>query len=380
MISTDRNIFDKNSAVARRQIDYAKNYEEVNIIVFTKKGKSCGNDVDCNKECGKTVDKSINDVDKSHNNVEYSGENKWKEMSLSNNVFVYPTNSNSRLGYIFNALRLGRFISERRNITHITCQDPFETGLVGTLVKNRYKIKSTGLSPELELQIHTDIGSKYFQNFNLLNKIRTIISKYTLTRADSVRVVSEKIKEYIKNYIDESKITVRPIDIGENSIKSLSFEQIKSENNLHNKYPQFSKIILMISRLGKEKNIDGAIESFKIAKEKLFNNKNINIGLIIVGNGQEKDNLIKLSIKLGLKDSIIFEDWQKDPIVLASYYKTCDIFLNTSWYEGYGMTLKEAEASKCNIISTDVGIAREVGAKIVDFDTNNIAREIINLL
>ena len=213
-----------------------------------------------------------------------------------------------------------------------------------------------------------------------MNKIRTIISKYTLTKADSVRVVSERIKDYVKNYIDESKITIRPIDIGENSIKNLSLDKIKPENDLHKKYSQFSKIILMISRLGKEKNIDGAINAFKIAKDKILKEKNIKIGLIIVGNGDEKDNLMRLAIDLGLKDSIIFENWQNSTEILASYYKTCDIFLNTSWYEGYGMTLKEAKASECKIISTDVGIAREVGAKIVGFDACSIAEGVIDLI
>ena len=34
MISTDRKIFDKDSAVAQRQIEYAKKYEEVHIIIL----------------------------------------------------------------------------------------------------------------------------------------------------------------------------------------------------------------------------------------------------------------------------------------------------------------------------------------------------------
>ena len=39
MISTDRKIFEEGSAVRVRQIEYAKEYEEVHIIVFAKKSK-----------------------------------------------------------------------------------------------------------------------------------------------------------------------------------------------------------------------------------------------------------------------------------------------------------------------------------------------------
>ncbi|HEY4478314.1 MAG TPA: glycosyltransferase [Candidatus Paceibacterota bacterium] len=363
MISTDRKIFDKGSAVAQRQIEYAKKYEEVHIIVFTKKsnklckycGKSCNN---CGKDCGQTVNCG-----------------QYCEKAVEN-LFIYPTNSSSRFSYIFNALALGRFIAEKRSISHITCQDPFETGLIGVLIKNRYRVKSTGIAPELELQIHTDIGSSYFQHFNFLNRIRTLISKYTLTRANTVRVVSQRIKDYVKKYIDESKIEIRPIEVNIDKIKNA---QIIPEADLHEKYPQFKKIILMISRLEKEKNIDGAIRAFKVVLNKIPD-----AGLIIVGNGKEKENLIELSKELKInndnKKSIIFENWQANIDILTTYYKTCDIFLNTSWYEGYGMTLKEAEIAGCRIVSTDVGIAREVGARVVVWSEEDVAEGVVEVL
>jgi glycosyltransferase involved in cell wall biosynthesis len=62
-------------------------------------------------------------------------------------------------------------------------------------------------------------------------------------------------------------------------------------------------------------------------------------------------------IDLGLEESVVFESWQKD---LASYYKTADVFVLTSYYEGFGLTLAEAVACGCPIVSTDVGIARDL--------------------
>ncbi len=322
MIGTDRNMFDKGSVVAVRQIEYAKKYEEVHIIVFAN--------------------------------------NQLKETALGPNIFVYPTRSSSRWFYIFDALKLGRFIVEKRAINMVTCQDPFETGLVGALIKNRHHI-------QLELQIHTDIGSPYFQNFIFLNKIRMMISKYTLARADHVRVVSERIKQYVSKYVDPSRIEVRPIVVDFDKIKNASVTI-----DLHKKYPQFSKIILMASRLEPEKNIPMAIEAFKLVlKEKP------QAGLVIVGSGSQEKMLKDIAKKLGIDNSVIFEGWQND---MASYYKTCDCFLVTSWYEGYGMTFVEAQAAGCKIVSTDVGVAREMGSAIVCHIPEDIARGIIQRL
>ncbi len=322
MISTDRNIFDKNSAVAQRQIEYAKKYEEVHIIVFAHKT--------------------------------------FSETTLDSTIFVYPTRSNSKWMYVFDALKLGRFIVEKRGVGDVTCQDPFETGLVGALIKSRMTVS-------LELQVHTDIGSRYFQNFSLLNKIRTKILRYTLRKADHVRVVSYRIQEYLSTWIDASRIEVRPIKVDVEKIKNAPITI-----DLHKNYPQFSKIVLMASRLEREKNIEMALHVWKKVTEKIPQ-----AGLVIVGKGSEEALLKEKTRELGLENSVVFLGWQNDT---ASLYKTADCFLSTSWFEGYGMTFVEAQAAGLKIVSTDVGIAREVGAHIVGWTPESISAGILEIL
>ncbi len=322
MVSMDRKIFEKDSDVARRQIEYAKKYEEVHIIIFTNKT--------------------------------------FQESTLGSNIFLYPTRSINRWFYVFDALKLGRFIVDKRKIGDVTCDNPFETGLVGALIKNRHPIS-------LELQIHTDIGSPYFQKFNFLNKLRTKVSKYTLARADHIRVVSYRIQEYLATFIEPSRIEVRPIKVDVEKIKNAPIT-----TELHKKYPQFSKIVLMISRLESEKNIPMAVNAFKKVLETIPT-----AGLVIVGSGREMEPLKLLAQNLDIQNSVIFEGWQNDT---ASYYKTCDCFLATSWYEGYGVTFVEAQAAGAKIVSTNVGIAPEVGAEIVDYTPDSISHGIIRTI
>ena len=326
MISTDRKIFEDGSAVRTRQIEYARNWDEVHIIVFTNKTMN------------------------------------FSESGLSSNCFVYPTNSSVKIKYPFDAIHLGQFIIEKRGITNITCQDPFLTAVAGVSLKKNNDVK-------LEIQLHTDIGSSNYAK-SIGNRIRKALALSYLPKADSVRVVSNRIKDYLIGTlnIEQSKITMRPVTV---DIECIRNAPIIETADLHKKYPQFNKIILMASRLEKEKNIDFAIRAFaKVIK------KMPKTGLVIVGDGSETSKILSTVSKLGIETSVIVEPWANKE-TLVSYYKTANVFLNTSFFEGYGMALVEAKAAGCKIISTDVGVAKEVGAVIVGYNDTEVADAII---
>ena len=287
-ISNDKKIFDRESAVAQRQIEYAKKYEEVHILLRAHK----------------------------------------QEKTLAPNLWVYG--SYWRYG-------LARFLVEKRNITHVTCQDPFENGLIGTLIKRRHLV-------HLEFQLHTD--------FDAQSSWRKYLAKYNFTYADHVRVVSERVKNQIKKYVPEEKIEVRPIFVDTEKIKNAPITV-----DLHKKYPQYKKIALMVSRIEKEKQIDMAIRAFAQLPE---------YALVIVGEGSLKEKLQNMSTP-----NVYFEGWH-DP---ATYYKTADVFLNTSAFEGYGMTLVEAKSVGLRVLSTDVGVAKEIGAEIIN-STEDIIKKL----
>lgn len=324
MIGTDRLIFQEGSAVRARQIEYAKNYNEVHIIVFS-------------------------DTD-------------FTEQVIAPNCWVYPTRSAFKLMRPFNASRLAHFIAKKRNITEVTCQDASLTALTGISLKKQFGLP-------FEIQVHEDLGSPYYGS-SVSRKIRKMLALSHLKQADSIRVVSNRIKEYLISIgIDPNKITVRPIAVDTEWIK-----RAPVTIDLHQKYPQFEKIVLMASRLEPEKNIDLAIKAFKEVVEKIPK-----AGLVIVGKGLQQGKLEALAKSLNLNNSIVFEPWANKE-TLASYYKTADIYLNTSMFEGYGMTFVEARAAGCKIVSTDVGVAREMGAVIAEHNAESIAQSLAQIL
>jgi len=232
--------------------------------------------------------------------------------------------------------------------------------LVGWLLSRRYKFP-------LQIQVHTDIFSNYFWKESLKNKVRVLLAKFLLPRADGVRVVSERIKQslitQLPNYqllplrgiSQRETIIVLPIFV---DVKKIQSAPIKTD--LHQKYPDYDFIILMASRLTREKNIGIAIEAMKeILKRKNLNPKpsTLNPLLLIVGDGPEGQKLESRIQNLELSTNIKIENWTDD---LISYYKTADLFLLTSNYEGYGRTVVEAMSAGLPVVMTDVGIAGEL--------------------
>lgn len=338
MISTDRKVFEKDSAVRRRMVEYGGLVDELHIIVFSRRIM--------NHESGIRNEK------------------------IADNVFVYSTDSFNRWFYVFDAIRIGKeLITESYKLKAeswlITAQDPFEAGLAGWRIARASHAK-------LQIQIHTDFLSPYFAKESILNKIRVLIAKFILPKADCIRAVSLRISDSLtaKSYKLKASPTILPIFVDVEKIRTTPVIDLRK------KYPQFDRIILTASRLTKEKNIGLAISAMSEIIKKYPRN-----GLIIVGSGPEENALKLKAISHKLTANIVFEGWQND---LISYYKTADLFLNTSNYEGYGLTLTEAAISGCPTVTTDVGIASELrknGANISTCpvgDKDCIAEEAIN--
>jgi glycosyltransferase involved in cell wall biosynthesis len=79
--------------------------------------------------------------------------------------------------------------------------------------------------------------------------------------------------------------------------------------------------------------------------------------LLIVGSGPERDRLLSLARSLELDECVKILPWARD---VASYYKSCDVYVQPSLYEGWGLAVIEALASGAPVVMTDVGCAGEV--------------------
>jgi len=327
-IGLDQNIFRADSESRQRQLGYGQLAEQLHLLVL--------------------------------------GEG--KEEKLSDNVWLYPSGGRGRLAKFRSALRVASQIIKHNQINLISVQDPFFCGLLGWRLKQKFNLP-------LQIQVHVDFLSPYFWRQSLKNKISVCLAKFLLPRADGLRVVSKRIRQSltISGIKLSSCLTVLPIFVDVEKIKIAPVNL-----DLHKKYSQFDLIILTAARLSPEKNIKLAIAAMaEIAKE--FPGA----GLVIVGSGSEEVSLKEEIKKRKLDSKIKLEPWTND---LASYYKTADLFLLTSDYEGWGMVVMEALAAGCPVVMTDVGCAGEVvvndesGVVIPVGDKKALVKAVINLL
>ena len=95
----------------------------------------------------------------------------------------------------------------------------------------------------------------------------------------------------------------------------------------------------------KQKDFYNLIIAFNIIKQKIPNYK-----LIIIGDGQLKNELQNLVNNLGLNKRIIFTGWK---VKLKKYYVNSKLFILNSLYEGLGNVLIDAANYNLPIITTN---------------------------
>lgn len=309
MISSDRGIFDDTKIIRERMADYGSLAHELHIIVFA------------------TKDLGFSDV------------------QIGSNVRAYPTNSSSRWSYVKDARFMLDWLIKERGFTPdlITCQDPFETGWVGFKAKQKY-----GWC--LQIQVHTDFLSTEFRRKSLLNRLRVMMAKRTLRSANCIRVVSARIRDSLteaKWNITEN-VVLLPILVDKTRFENQGAFDAKALE-IRVAYRAFNFLILMVARFTKEKNIPLA---FRVLKK--LSERHEGVGMLLLGEGPEKERLMRLAKNLGLEKQVIFEPWTQDVI---SYYKAANVFLLTSDYEGYSMVFIEATLAECPVVATAVGVA-----------------------
>jgi len=314
MLSGDAKVLDKKSAVYNRMALYAKNINSLTVFVSGK-----------NK-----------DTTKSESNLRIVG------TGIENRLFSLFVIFVKVVFFIFKK-------SKKSEKLIITTQDPFALGFIGTIMSMLFKIP-------IEIQVHTDLLGIISNN----GKWRKYVSSFSLNRANSIRVVSQKVKDGILsiNQNLEEKINILPI-IPPNFIP---------ENCIFNKN---EKIVLVVSRLEEEKDVEYALRFFRKILDEVRDVK-----LRIAGEGSLYEHLKQMTFKYGISDSVVFLGHVDD---MVKEYAKATILLHTAKFEGFGLVFLEAGLCGLPIVSTDVGIAKDIGAIVINRD-GLVSKDVILLL
>jgi glycosyltransferase involved in cell wall biosynthesis len=173
---------------------------------------------------------------------------------------------------------------------------------------------------------------------NLGNKIYEFLERSTIGRADQLIAVSQDVKS---EYLDRNIGTVMPWEIiysGVDVAKFVSPQPAANSAILRSTLGISDKdlVLITIGRFSNSKNQKDTI----IAFQKLCDlNPQINLRLILIGEGPEKSNCESLVENLGLSKKVNFVGFQKN---IEEYLAISDMNVITSLREGLPRVVVEA--------------------------------------
>jgi len=202
------------------------------------------------------------------------------------------------------------------------------------------------------------------------------LERMTSFMVDHYITVSKNVKKYI---VDKSKISVNKISVIYNGVKVRDRNSLKLQNvKLPFDIKPEDKILITVGRLHKQKGHYYLIHAIlKVGKEVS------NIKLLIIGEGEEENNLKNLTESLDLTDKVIFMGVRFD---VESIISTAKLFVLPSLWEGMPNVLLEAMAAEKPVVATEVGgvaelvINGETGLLVPSRDSGALASAIIDLL
>ena len=196
--------------------------------------------------------------------------------------------------------------------------------------------------------------------------IARVFEKLTKSLVSSYLANSESVKDFYVNHygIDSNKITVVP-----NGIDVKFYDQIKSISHE-------TKTIICVANLHINKGHKYLLEAFE---EVYKTNKNIKLWL--VGDGVEKENLLKQILYYKSKSNIKFLGNRND---VPELLKQSDIFVLPTLFEGMSNAVMEAMVSRIPIITTNIPenkiLLDDNSALFIPVNNSDMIAKNINLL
>lgn len=208
---------------------------------------------------------------------------------------------------------------------------------------------------------------------NPRNWAKDILKKIYVRNCDAGFVYGAKSKEYLINLgMNEKDIFIRHQAAPNNIIRSVYDELYAERNDRLEFYKLRLHNFIYTGRLVNIKNVSRLISAFHALKKS--NPTSSNWGLIIVGDGPEKINLIKQCEHLGVADVNFFggKSWREIPEFLA----LSDVLILPSISEPWGLVVNEAMVCGLPVIVSRVcGAADDIvldGSNGFVFDPLNV--------
>lgn len=287
--------------------------------------------------------------------------------------------------------RFRYFLSRWENLTHEqTAPDRLETRLSSRLLVPFYLIGGViGMIRLMRvekydvLQAHWPLPSFLFAYTGKLLTGTRIVSSFYGVEIRWIKSNFPFLKFFLKWVIDKSDVVtaITPSTAAEiRSIRDTDIEVIPYSLGLKGESApespgQFDSdsvgAVLFVGRLVERKGVDYLLRAIQSVREKH------DVRTVIVGEGSEKEKLMKLAVELGIESSVTFTG-TIDEDQLARYYQACSMLVLPAVFdqkgdtEGQGVVIIEAWSFKKPVVASGIGGIRDV---VRDGKTGILVRE-----
>ena len=194
-----------------------------------------------------------------------------------------------------------------------------------------------------------------------------LLERYIYSKYFKITCVSHGAKKNIIKWLGKSYNDKKTIVLSNGA----RFFKLTNRKNFKN-----TKIrLISVGSLRKAKGFDIAIRAISLIKHHVES-------YTILGEGNEKKNLISLANNLGIKDKIILPGYKKN---LDTYYKNANLGLSPSRWEGFGLSVIEMLSSGLPLVCSNISGVNEIvnncaAVKLVKSDNSHLlAKGILNL-
>ncbi|HTY63511.1 MAG TPA: glycosyltransferase [Acidobacteriota bacterium] len=162
-----------------------------------------------------------------------------------------------------------------------------------------------------------------------------------LRQADRIIAIAEGVKA---DLVAGFGVDQRKIDVIYGSVDPEQVRQMAAESVEHPWFSEDIPIIVLSGRLVFEKNQADLLRACADVR------KSIACRLVLVGDGVEKGNLIRLARDLGIAEDVLFTGFQANP---HKFVARSSVFAFPSVFEAQGLVMVEAMAVGCPVVAYD---------------------------
>jgi 1,2-diacylglycerol 3-alpha-glucosyltransferase len=183
-----------------------------------------------------------------------------------------------------------------------------------------------------------------FPGTALKSLVAHLLIKHFANRCDAIITPTPSTEEYLRNLGVSALIETIPTGIDMEDYKCWTPQKV---HELRSQYVENEESLLIsVSRMAKEKNLDFLIDGLAKVKELI----RTPFKCLLVGDGPEKARLEDKTAALGLDGQIAFTG-NMAPRDVARCYLAADLFVFASASETQGMVLIEAMAGGCPVVA-----------------------------